>query len=89
MDTKRFYALEEIAVCVRDDLEKVPMNCQNTASFDQQRMFYFWLLSLTHYSHPENITNYPLKYRGYIHLNPFLLSNKCRWRYLIEFNTVV
>ena len=84
MDTKRFYALEEIACSVLDDLEKVPMSCQNTSSFDQQRTFYFWLLTLTHYSSPDNITNYPIKYRGYVHLNPFILSNIKKWKYLID-----
>lgn len=88
MDEKRLKALEEIANCVADDLEKVPMQCQDSMSYDQQRRFFRWLVVLTTYCHAKNITNYPLKYNGRIDQNPFLVQNSKRWKYLIEFNDV-
>jgi hypothetical protein len=86
MDTKRFNALEEIACTVQADLEKVPIRCQETMSYRQQRQFFQWLITITSSCDAKNITNYPLKYRQCIHLCPFLKENSERWKYLVEFN---
>jgi hypothetical protein len=88
MDTKRFTALEEIVSTVQKDLEKVPIRCQDSMSYRQQRDFFYWLITLTSCCHPMNITNYPLRYRKRIDLCPFLVENSKRWKYLIEFNDV-
>lgn len=86
LDTKRFNALEEITICVEDDLVKWPVCCQNSLSYEQQRHFYLWLVALAD-CHPINLTNYPLRYRGMVNMSPFILSNMKKWKYLIELNT--
>ena len=86
MDTKRFNALAEIAQCVADDLEKVPMQCEDSNSYRQQRRFSLWLDFIVALCDDKNITNYPLVYKGSITLCPFLVENSKRWKYLIEFN---
>ena len=86
MDMKRFNALEEIAQVVGDDLEKVPMQCQDSLSYQQERRFFAWLSYITMLCDSKNITNYPFRYKGRIDQNPFLVEKAKKWKYLIEFN---
>jgi hypothetical protein len=86
MDTKRLKALEEIAQVVGDDLEKVPMQCQDSLSYQQQRRFFAWLLYITRFCDARNITNYPVIYKGRIEQSAFLVEKRKQWKYLIEFN---
>ncbi len=86
MDMKRFNALAEIAECVGSDMLKWPLECQSCLSYDQQRQFYNFLITLTSDCDPINIHNYPLRYKGFINASPFILSNVWKWKYLIEFN---
>jgi hypothetical protein len=88
MDTKRWLALQDIRLVVGVDLLKWPLElCEEAReSYDQQKQFYDWLVFMTTFCEPHNLTNYPLSYRGAVQLNPYIMINKKKWEYLIEFN---
>jgi hypothetical protein len=86
MDTKRWLALQDIRHVVGSDLQKWPLELEDSPSYFQGKQFFDWLVFMTTFCEPHNLTNYPLSYRGAIHLNPFIMINKKKWEYLVKFN---